>query len=127
MLYNIDASPIYPCVYREHSSYNFNCILVSGLSLCVQGTPFSPTSFTICARFIPVCTGNTQPSKIPIRFFAVYPCVYREHEFHQILSGKRSGLSLCVQGTRYAEKLDNANKRFIPVCTGNTDCWTVLV
>ena len=32
------ASPVYPCVYREHNSVNIKAERASGLSLCIQGT-----------------------------------------------------------------------------------------
>ena len=78
MLCNIDAPPIYPCVYREHGKTlglkSFN----NGLSLCIQGTQIVYNATGSRRRFIPVHTGNTISSPLPAIGFAVYPCVYRE-------------------------------------------------
>ena len=59
MLCNIDASPIYLCVYREHFGEITHIQFGDGLSLCVQGTQDDESKSKAEARFIPVCTGNT--------------------------------------------------------------------
>ena len=33
-------SAVYPCVYREHFSFNLITLNICGLSLCIQGTSF---------------------------------------------------------------------------------------
>ena len=71
--------PVYPCVYREHGFIVFFCLVIIGLSLCVQGTHINNYRQLLSDRFIPVCTGNTVPAAINCCPFAVYPCVYREH------------------------------------------------
>ena len=50
----------------------------------------------------------------------VYPCVYRERTRWVIMNKNRSGLSLCIQGTRAPRATFSKNDRFIPVYTGNT-------
>ena len=100
MLCNIDASPIYPCVYREHSRKTTAPALTAGLSLCIQGTHLYRMICLILFRFIPVHTGNTVMSCGINVLKAVYPCAYREHIHCPFSSIKRIGLSLCIQGTR---------------------------
>ena len=57
----------------------------------------------------------------------VYPCAYREliellrRLFHV------NGLSLCIQGTPAHIKEETAERRFIPVHTGNSRCVTIYV
>ena len=85
MLCNIDAPPIYPCVYREHFrvvALNGN---VYGLSLCVQGTHSRLKVHLKFCRFIPVCTGNAAPRRTAENSSSVYPCVYRERTNYNIL------------------------------------------
>ena len=51
-------TPVYPCVYREHTVMLLDNVFTAGLSLCIQGT--SPADLTVIERprFIPVYTGN---------------------------------------------------------------------
>ena len=85
MLCNIDASPVYPCVYREHPPVSNTSFLGDGLSLCVQGTHAERKKLELDNRFIPVCTGNTVLVSDYATRPAVYPCVYREHTNYNIL------------------------------------------
>ena len=55
----VNMLPVYPCVYREHNSFVLDFMLLSGLSLCIQGTQVRVPDVEICDRFIPVYTGNT--------------------------------------------------------------------
>ncbi len=71
--------PVYPCVYREHISSRNNGRVVTGLSLCIQGTQPAHLLPAQSVRFIPVYTGNTPHIYRYIRQLTVYPCVYREH------------------------------------------------
>ena len=59
MLCNIDAPPIYPCVYREHDILYNEKFGLCGLSLCIQGTRYLELHSELDKRFIPVHTGNT--------------------------------------------------------------------
>ena len=96
----LTRTPVYPCVYREHSTTS-----ISAISL---------------PRFIPVYTGNTS---IVFNFIispSVYPCVYREHIAASFSTFSPSGLSLCIQGTQEPPPPTPLNMRFIPVYTGNT-------
>ena len=90
---------VYPCVYREHPSNNYQSFNNSGLSLCIQGTFKWTGGGRIKCRFIPVCTGNiiTDATK------------WRDLD----------GLSLCVQGTSHRIFSVFTAVRFIPVCIGN--------
>ena len=111
MLCNIDASPIYPCPYKEHSLLPFIYKLYFGLSLCIQGTLICIIACERVTRFIPVCTGNATWSDNGEPDKTVYPCVYRE---------RTNALIDC-------RKL----VRFIPVCTGNapiiTYCFIIKI
>ena len=119
--------PVYPCVYREHIIVFFNTCIDFGLSLCIQGTLWSHTENRWKFRFIPVYTGNTlHPPNIVI-CEPVYPCVYREHPCFIFLAWMKSGLSLCIQGTQYISFHAVINLRFIPVYTGNTSLFNVMV
>ena len=91
-----------------------------GLSLCIQGTPGDPIRLFLTTRFIPVYTGNTINYVREIKNKTVYPCVYREHEM--VIEARKiaDGLSLCIQGTRFACYQLAPQFRFIPVYTGNT-------
>ena len=100
MLCNIDASPIYPCAYRELFSNDITTNQFVGLSLCIQGT-LPPLDWTL---------GDS----------AVYPCVYREHVAKMAAGDEVHGLSLCIQGTRASSSTTRQEIRFIPVYTGNT-------
>ena len=71
--------PVYPCVYREHATGRGEGFRNTGLSLCIQGTPFKCSSAALAERFIPVYTGNTGIAQTTTCDHAVYPCVYREH------------------------------------------------
>ena len=113
---------VYPCVYREHKWPKGQHEQNTGLSLCVQGTPFTSATAFNCRRFIPVYTGNTGSCSSTMGFFAVYPCVYREHKWPKGQHEQNTGLSLCVQGTPFTSATAFNCRRFIPVCTGNTIC-----
>ena len=52
---------------------------------------------------------------------AVYPCVYREHAFLNVMPVVSGGLSLCIQGTCKPLLYQLSFVRFIPVYTGNID------
>ena len=131
MLCNIDAPPIYPCVYREHGMLRPQFNNPTGLSLCVQGTPHPNTYPLNRCRFIPVCTGNIVRSFASPVVLSVYPCVYREHLHGQHNPLVLNGLSLCVQGTYRQQQQIKIMKRFIPVCTGNipiiTYCFIIKI
>ena len=92
----------------------------TGLSLCIQGTPKLVQYSVLHNRFIPVYTGNTNFTFISSVFGAVYPCVYREHDFINRLTSGHFGLSLCIQGTQFKRGWFWRRVRFIPVYTGNT-------
>ena len=51
---------------------------------------------------------------------AVYPYVYREHDFTKTVIDFIFGLSICIQGTHLLTKGDQLYAQFIPVYTGNT-------
>ena len=111
---------VYPCVYREHH-YAIRIIeSVRGLSLCIQGTPSVKVPLLIYMRFIPVYTGNTMINHLDINKMTVYPCVYREHFPTTKNKTSETGLSLCIQGTHWANTDSKYVTRFIPVYTGNT-------
>ena len=76
----VKISPVYPCVYREH------------FDLAIYGS--------VTVRFIPVYTGNTNNEPYIGKKTTVYPCVYREHRKKIKENKLKSGLSLCIQGTR---------------------------
>ena len=120
MLCNIDAPPIYPCVYREHGVKCYLTPTLIGLSLCVQGTLFQLIDGYSLGRFIPVYTGNTWRRYLELYLLAVYPCAYRELDLNKPSSIKESGLSLCIQGTHNYLHTFLYKYRFIPVHTGNT-------
>ena len=111
---------IYPCVYREHDKILCFFSWVTGLSLCIQGTPHFTISKTIIFRFIPVYTGNTSAPGLANHTLSVYPCVYREHFVRCEISFFLDGLSLCIQGTLLQRLAWRLLQRFIPVYTGNT-------
>ena len=92
--------PVYPCVYREHST----------------GIPLA----SLTMRFIPVYTGNTHREPDLFAHVPVYPCVYREHYFIFLKNSLAGGLSLCIQGTLICSLMLCPRVRFIPVYTGNT-------
>ena len=94
------GSPVYPCVYREHTSENVRNIIIGGLSLCIQGTHWQYLACDPINRFIPVYTGNTNQFNINSIDEPVYPCVYREHSSLVLSASNAAGLSLCIQGTR---------------------------
>ena len=117
---------VYPCVYREHVIIGWYLCIQIGLSLCVQGTSTRVRALVLSHRFIPVCTGNISQSWWFFSYFAVYPCVYREHYRFSVIKIIFSGLSLCVQGTLPHYHIKNNHLRFIPVCTGNIWWNTIL-
>ena len=99
MLCNIDASPIYLWVYKEHLDRNIISDSSVGLSLCIQGTPNKNRLFGGWPRFIPVHTGNTILTNLALLDLTVYPCAYREHPLTTLGVESETGLSLCIQGT----------------------------
>ena len=121
MLCNIDASPIYPCAYREHFLKIPFIEFVLGLSLCIQGTQPHSQHLSAQYRFIPVHTGNTKPYSMIPATSSVYPCAYREHWLMEQILFCRRGLSLCIQGTPASVQYFVSRWRFIPVHTGNTN------
>ena len=94
---------------------------VSGLSLCIQGTPLKGFINETLMRFIPVHTGNTDQEEPGTSSSAVYPCAYREHSVTASGVNIDNGLSLCIQGTLFMIWKRVLLKRFIPVHTGNTN------
>ena len=110
---------VYPCVYREHFIFGIDSCLMSGLSLCIQGTSVAPNPQANPQRFIPVYTGNIPSDIVIISSCSVYPCVYREHSFEQWNLADVFGLSLCIQGTYQLVVIPKDRARFIPVYTGN--------
>ena len=90
---------VYPCVHREHFIFGIDSCLMSGLSLCAQGTSVIWFYRFRGARFIPVCTGNITESINNFIIDTVYPCVHREHNWYLTWLIRCSGLSLCAQGT----------------------------
>ena len=111
--------PVYPCVYREHVPSAGSPFIVSGLSLCIQGTLFFKQDFELIRRFIPVHTGNITWAGILPSPRPVYPCAYREHFILTFFNFVKRGLSLCIQGTYIGGFLVVVPFRFIPVHTGN--------
>ena len=96
----------YPCAYREHMSVSGIIALLTGLSLCIQGTSTKKYFALASTRFIPVYTGN-MPMPTPLLLAApVYPCVYREHVWKTWTS--------------------TSETRFIPVYTGNMTNMLVI-
>ena len=49
----------------------------------------------------------------------VYPCAYREHVQSSINIINKAGISLCIQGTYIPPIVRVADRRYIPVHTGN--------
>ena len=121
MLCNIDASPIYLWVYKEHLDRNIISDSSVGLSLCVQGTSVIWFYRFRGARFIPVCTGNIIEWNGRNYYTPVYPCVYREPRQYTCTNKRVNGLSLCIQGTHSTSQIFSYAGRFIPVYTGNPD------
>ena len=111
--------PVYPCVYREHNNPVQDSALLTGLSLCIQGTFNCFTVAIPQRRFIPVYTGNITYSGFSSHIIAVYPCVYREHKIIVFFFHAFTGLSLCIQGTCTLSRTFKTLRRFIPVYTGN--------
>ena len=97
--YPQNYNPVYPCAYREHQVCIPQVGLISGLSLCIQGTLICAEVVTRSVRFIPVHTGNIAVISNQNNNNTVYPCAYREHRALPAALKTRSGLSLCIQGT----------------------------
>ena len=94
---------VYPCAYREHIRSTRLLAHEFGLSLCIQGTlPLLPDGVQP-KRFIPVHTGNILTITDNSAVAAVYPCAYREHNVGCSSSLSNFGLSLCIQGTYFAD------------------------
>ena len=111
---------VYPCVYREHVIIGWYLCIQIGLSLCVQRTLNRSSFSPYASRFIPVYTGNTPWPDAVIILPPVYPCVYREHHWINLVRNWQCGLSLCIQGTPEPPLTPTYIVRFIPVYTGNT-------
>ena len=93
------VSPVYPCAYREHVIRGLLLFLISGLSLCIQGTSMIESHALSFVRFIPVHTGNIVVNGKFDGKTTVYPCAYREHVYSMYMFVNDRGLSLCIQGT----------------------------
>ena len=76
---------VYPCVYREHLLGLALILFGCGLSLCIQGTQRQRPANNLFLRFIPVYTGNTLLVMSVWCISTVYPCVYREHPYYNLL------------------------------------------
>ena len=98
---------------------------MDGLSLCIQGTCHIESRDSRNTRFIPVYTGNIKTPSRRLITFAVYPCVYREHEIERVLRDVGLGLSLCIQGTLPLCRIHHNELRFIPVYTGNIHPYSI--
>ena len=108
-------------VYTGNTSALYSATSTTGgLSLCIQGTRLIFIKINHAIRFIPVYTGNTYGFAHPDDRVTVYPCVYREHKIGQSKTLRQRGLSLCIQGTLLYFSSLLAQRRFIPVYTGNT-------
>ena len=101
----INASTVYPCVYREPIVPLRYSRTPGGLSLCIQGTLQSLCERQSFRRFIPVHTGNTNDDEQNFFDISVYPCAYREHTAADKYAANFFGLSLCIQGTRIPQEM----------------------
>ena len=140
MICNIDALPVYPCVYREHVKillencgrlrfipvYTGNIAIApifrdnSPVYPCVYREHSSLVVKTSHRPGLSLCIQGTCKNIIrELWQIAVYPCVYREHRGFLRANAEMAGLSLCVQGTSAPAINPNMPPRFIPVCTGN--------
>ena len=102
LTWKLSISSVYPCTYRELFSTKILYVIVSGISLYLQGTLLIPSSFL--------------PS------IAVYPCTYRELRWRNGKTKNRNGISLYLQGTLIAAYCHFLSTRYIPVPTGNSVC-----
>ncbi len=104
---------LYPEMSFSHSN--------SGLDL------LGSCKYICMARFIPVCTGNTIMT-CWLRFaVTVHPRVYGEHAWQIKSSTLNNGSSPCVRGTQSTSYQWQKRRRFIPVCTGNTRVYAIIV
>ena len=101
--------------------------LATGISLYLQGTPSRQDYEHETERYIPVPTGNSLNFLHYSSLSSVYPCTYRELSEHHNLQLNLCGISLYLQGTHFSISGKVVSWRYIPVPTGNSYEYTVLV
>ncbi len=93
---------------------------ISGSSPYIRGTQPQEIHRALCARFIPVHTGNTSCEISISTLSSVHPRAYGEHSFKIPVLVMIDGSSPCIRGTLVFSHDGYVFLRFIPVHTGNT-------
>ena len=132
---------VYPCTYRERAKLFIVIVFFFGISLYLQGTLLKTILVIIningislylqgtlhfdrkrckITRYIPVPTGNSPKYWFCKKWYAVYPCTYRELLRKLNHESMSYGISLYLQGTQRITGVEVMNWRYIPVPTGNS-------
>ena len=111
---------VHPRGYGEHLPVSLAGAVHSGSSPWVRGTLARMTPEERQQRFIPVGTGNTDPSSHGEVKLSVHPRGYGEHLHAERAKNDASGSSPWVRGTLKTQLNTRPRLRFIPVGTGNT-------
>ncbi len=111
---------VHPHRCGEHVVVVLLVVCVDGSSPQVWGTLLYLLLHLFSSRFIPTGVGNTRIKMVPGAVSAVHPHRCGEHWGRRIRTGRYTGSSPQVWGTRVILKLTMLLPRFIPTGVGNT-------
>ena len=111
---------VHPRVRGEHVRAPGPVSPLLGSSPRARGTQMKRSIFTVAARFIPACAGNTSRVRAPLPRGTVHPRVRGEHYKKSLNSMWFGGSSPRARGTLTGRSGCTRQSRFIPACAGNT-------
>ena len=114
------AGAVHPRGYGKHISRLSTYDASIGSSPWIRETLITPSTLKVCARFIPVDTGNTNTVAVLSDQSSVHPRGYGKHPRISRTGRRLSGSSPWIRETHQPQPLLNRHYRFIPVDTGNT-------
>ena len=114
------AVAVHPRMRGQHPLDGPLVARMIGSSPHARGTRGDVRRHQSCVRFIPACAGNTRRSSTAETRPTVHPRMRGEHRLCASDASCLHGSSPHARGTRRANLLHAAKRRFIPACAGNT-------
>ena len=111
--------PVHPRVCGEQNIFVSLMMSFSGSSPRVRGTDRRERQFTLYARFIPACAGNSWNRPCRRNKKTVHPRVCGEQLGRLPFLFAHAGSSPRVRGTDTGSRRTTGRRRFIPACAGN--------
>ena len=116
----------HPRVCGEHHVFALPCVLVSGSSPRMRGTPFRAFLMAAAAGIIPAYAGNTCRPRRPWTWDWDHPRVCGEHLFSGLCLAFRLGSSPRMRGTRSYDPRRVCRPGIIPAYAGNTYARSIV-